>query len=184
MNIKSVIKENTPAVATVCPYCNTCHCRKHGFYTRKGFHGSCAIVIPMPVQRYLCLNKECSHSTFSVLPPMVMRYCRFFWPCLLSLWKATASGISDHGLASIWNVGQRVILRAVGLKNTLGQWIEKLYRELKVGGPARSLKQMVKIITAMIGPDELRSRWYCHRYPQRAIRAKGPDTQFIPFVST
>ena len=184
MNIKSVTKENTSAVAAVCPYCKTSHCRKHGFYTRKGFHGSCAIVLPMPVQRYRCLNKECSHRTFSVLPPMVMRYCRFFWPCLLSVWASTASGVRDHCLAGIWKVGRHVILRAVALKDSLWPWVRKLYRELTSGGPVRSLERMVKIITAIIGQDELRSRWYCHRYSRRVIRTKNTDTQFIPFMST
>jgi hypothetical protein len=184
MNIKFVTEENTSAVAAVCPYCKTSLCRKHGFYTRKGFHGRCAIVSPILIQRYRCLNKECSHCTFSVLPPMVMRYCRFFWPCLLAVWKATASAMTDHYLARIWNVGRHVILRAVALKDALWSWVEKLYRELTSGGPARSIELMVKIITAMIGPDELRSRWYCHRYPQRIIRTKYTDTQFIPFAST
>jgi transposase-like protein len=160
--------------AVECPYCKTDHHRKHGFYMRKGFHGNSAgLALLIPIQRYRCLNTECPHSTFSVLPPMVMRYCRFFWPCLLSLWKIMESGSQIvHQLASMWNVGRKVILRAAALKNIMEPWIKKLYRELTCNEPSRDLGLMVKIITAKIGHEELRSRWYCHRYPQRVIPNK------------
>jgi len=122
----------------------------------------------MKVQRFLCLNKECSRCTFSVLPPMVLRYCRFFWPCLLALEQALATGSTPyHQAQHVWHVGWGVIVRARALLNRLTPWVEELHRELTDGGRVRGLGSMVQIITRKLGRIELLDRWYRHRYPLR-----------------
>jgi len=99
---------------------------------------------------------------------MVMRYCRFFWPCLLALNNALAEGSTPYHLARhVWHVGFGVIKRAAGLLRRLVPWVEGLHRELTDGAPAQTLERMVKIITAKLGHIQLLQRWYRHRYPLR-----------------
>jgi hypothetical protein len=153
----------------LCPGCRSPVCRKHGFYLRKGFHtqkyGTPIIIV---VPRYRCLNPECPRCTFSVLPPMVMRYCRFFWPCLIALYQTLAGGATPYHLARyVWHVGREVILRAATLLRRLCPWVERLYREITDGNAARDTASMVKAVTAKIGRLELVERWYRHRYPLR-----------------
>src|SRR5512136_2285954 len=82
------------------PACHYRDCRRFGFYTRKGFHlPNCAVAEIVEITRYLCLNPDCSLCTFSILPPGVMRYCRFFWTGLLSLKTAMEAGVSPKRLA-------------------------------------------------------------------------------------
>ena len=152
-----------------CPGCHLCQCRKHGFYLRKGFHAkNGAVAIPVWIPRYRCLNPECPRCTFSILPPMVMRYCRFFWPCLLTLSGNLDAGVSPSHLSEqVWHVGRGVILRAAALMDRLGPWVERLHREITDGKPMRRLELMVKIIAAKLGRPELVERWYRHRYPSR-----------------
>lgn len=152
-----------------CPACHSTFYRSHSSYTRKGFHrGDKAEVIEIPVPRYLCLNEDCPRCTFSVLPPMVLRYCRFFWPSLLALKQALASGSTHYHLAQhVWHVGRRVIVRAAALLDQLDTWCGQLYREVTDGVPACELGFMVKIVTRKLGRIELIDRWYRHRYPRR-----------------
>jgi hypothetical protein len=99
---------------------------------------------------------------------MVMRYCRFFWPCLLVLSGNLAAGVSPRHLSEqVWHVGQGVILRAAALIARLGPWVERLHREITDGKPMRRFELMVKIIVAKLGRAELVERWYRHRYPSR-----------------
>lgn len=149
-------------------YCPGCHSQdycKHGVYTRKGFHlRSNIIPIPVSVQRYRCRNKECLRSTFSVLPPQVLRYCRFFWPCFLLVARAP---IVENVPLSAWGISRGVALRAAVVFPAITAWVSELYREVTDGGTARDLGRMVKIIIHKIGHIELSNRWYRHRYPQR-----------------
>jgi len=152
-----------------CPACHCTLCRSHSSYSRKGFHRqSKASVIEIRVQRYLCLNEDCPRCSFSVLPPMVLPYCRFFWPSLLVLRQALASGSTFYHLAQhVWYVGRRVIVRAAALLNRLDKWVGQLYQEVSDGVQAGELGFMVKIVTRKLGRIELIDRWYCHRYPKR-----------------
>ena len=162
-------KKATGRDRITCPGCHTSRYRKHGSYVRKGFHfQKYGVPILVSVLRYLCLNPECPKCTFSVLPPMVMRYCRFFWPCLLSVKGALDAGSSCYHVAHhVWHVSWAVIQRAAVLVQRLGPWVNGLHQELTNGGPARELELMVKIVTAKIGRLELVHRWYRHRYPRR-----------------
>lgn len=144
-----------------CPGCHSTDFCKHGVYTRKGFHVRGGIVpIPLTVQRYRCLNNECSRCTFSVLPPMTLRYCRFFWPCLLLFGKSHGKGLPiSHGVAK----------RTVATLTLIHSWVKVLYREVTDGDRGFNLGGMVKIIAGKIGGTELSNRWYRHRYPRRFI---------------
>jgi transposase-like protein len=142
-----------------CPGCHSKHFCKHGVYTRKGFHVRSGIIaIPMAVQRYRCLNKECSRCTFSVLPPMTLRYCRFFWPCLLLFRRTHGKGLP---------ISRGVAERTVTALALMRSWVKDLYREVTDGDRGFSLGRMVKIIVGKIGGTELSNRWYRHRYPRR-----------------
>jgi hypothetical protein len=157
------------SVQVCCSKCHSPRHRGHGKYTRKGFHiGKDKTAEPVSVPRFLCLNPDCPRRTFSILPPLVLRYSRFFWPCLLVLSQALAAGETPYHLARhVCHVGRGVILRAAVLLKHLGPWVEELHRELTEGRPARELALMVKIITAKLGRIELGERWYRHRYPLR-----------------
>lgn len=142
-----------------CPGCYSQHFCKHGVYTRKGFHVRDGIIaIPMEVQRYRCLNKECSRCTFSVLPPMTLRYFRFFWPCLLLFERTHGKGLQ---------ISRGVAQRTKKLLALIGAWVKDLYREVTDGDRGFSLGRMVKIIVGKIGCTELSNRWYRHRYWRR-----------------
>jgi hypothetical protein len=142
-----------------CPQCYSMDFCKHGVYTRKGFHIRSGIVpIPVRIQRYRCLNKECSRCTFSVLPPMMLRYCRFFWPCLLSLGRAPVKEPS---------ISRGVVRRTAIMLTVITSWIKSLYREVTDGGTGSNLGRMVNIIIRKIGRVELSNRWYRRRYPRR-----------------
>lgn len=156
----------------VCPSCHNNQCSKHGCYTRKGFHTVNKSVNPvLRIQRYLCLNPHCKRSTFSVLPPMVLRYCRFFWPCLQAVWKALNDKLTPYHIAThIWKVDRSVIVRAAALQNIISTWVTKQHQELTNGCiNIRSLALMVKIISFKTGRTELMNRWYCYRYPGRFL---------------
>lgn len=152
-----------------CPACHGTIYRSHSSYVRKGFHRqNKAWVIEIQVQRYLCLNEDCPRCTFSVLPPMVLPYCRFFWPGLLTLRQALASGSTPYCLARhVWHVGRRVIIRAAALLDRLDAWVGQLYQEISDGGQVRELGSIVKVIIGKISRIELVGRWYRHRYPTR-----------------
>jgi len=151
----------TDEAPVFCPGCHSHdHC-KHGVYTRKGFHIRYGIVtIPLAIQRYRCRNKECPRCTFSVLPPMVMRYCRFFWPCLLLVERAT-------GAKPVGEISGGVARRAAVVLTAIVSWVSELYREVTDGRAGTHLSRMVKIIVHKIGRVELSNRWYRHRYPRR-----------------
>jgi hypothetical protein len=101
---------------------------------------------------------------------MVMRYCRFFWPCLIAIWQDIKSGTTPYALAkNTWDVGRAAIVRAADLQSIVGPWIENLHRELTNGKAIASITLQVKIVTAKIGHIELMHRWYCHRYPKRCF---------------
>lgn len=155
----------------VCPFCHSKQCRKHGYYQRKGFHrkNNC-IVIPMAIPRFRCTNPQCKRSTFSLLPQMVLRYCRFFWPCLQMIWSSIARGLTPCQIARIWGVDRAVIVRAATLQSTLQSFVEKLHQETYDGTVSHSglaLTLMVKFVILKIGFSALANRWYCHRYPRR-----------------
>ena len=142
-----------------CPGCHSKHFCKYGVYTRKGFHVPDGVVaIPIGVQRYRCLNKECSRCTFSVLPPMTLRYCRFFWPCLLLFWKTDEKGLP---------ISRGVAQRTKKSLTLICAWVKSLYREVTDGGSGFDLEHMVRIIVGKIGGTELSNRWYRYRYPRR-----------------
>jgi hypothetical protein len=156
-------------VVVVCPTCHSNQCSKHGFYLRKGFHTqNKSMSHPILIQRHRCLNPECKRRTFSVLPPMVLRYCRFFWPCLLAIWNALTH-LSMYHIARIWNVDRRVIAGVYALQSTIHGWVAQQHQELTNGSKTRILPLMVKIIFYKMGPAELMNRWYCYRYPKRSV---------------
>lgn len=152
-----------------CPGCHCIHFRKHGFYVRKGFHApNCAVAIPVMVQRYLCLNPQCRRCTFSVLPSLALRYCRFFLPYLLALNRALREGMTPYRLAChVWHVGRAVIVRASALINELTHWVRGQYQELTESRSAGILERMVERVTDTMGRFEFAQRWYRHRYPRR-----------------
>jgi hypothetical protein len=92
---------------------------KNGRFTRKGLHSkassSCFQIV---IKRYLCTNPLCWRATFSVLPQKVLRYCRFFWPCLLAVWDSLVT-TPPAIIAHKWNVGCGVIERAKALQTTI-----------------------------------------------------------------
>jgi len=142
-----------------CPGCHPKHFCKHGVYTRKGFHVRGGIIpIPTAIQRYRCLNQECSRCTFSVLPPMTLRYCRFFWPCLHLLWRTHGKGLP---------ISRGVARRAEKSLALICAWVKALYREVTDGESGFGPGHMVNIIVGKIGGTELSNRWYRHRYPGR-----------------
>lgn len=161
-----------------CPSCQLSHCCKHGFYFRKGFtfrHKDTLStpVLPVKVARFRCLNPDCLRCTFSVLPPGIMPYCRFYWADLLDIHFSRLSGASLYSLAKqVWNVGSAAIRRAMLLLNILTPWITSQHQEVTNGLPARGLAQMVKIITAKLGRHQMVHRWYRHRYPRRFFEQK------------
>lgn len=159
------------SLSVSCPFCHSNRCRKHGYYQRKGFHrkNSC-IVIPMEIPRFRCTNPQCKHRTFSLLPQMVLRYCRFFWPCLQMIWSLIARGFRPYYIARIWEVDRAVIVRAVTLQSTLQSFVEKLHQEIydgTVNHSGMTLTLMVKFVILKIGFSVLANHWYCHRYPRR-----------------
>ena len=152
----------------ICPSCRCKRCHKHGSYIRKGFHSTNKSTIMMNVQRYRCLNPLCRQCTFSVLPPLVLRYCRFCWPSLLEVKKSLAAKLTPYHVSRyVWNVSRGVILRAAALLDRLASWIEVLHREVTNGSPAREFRLMVKIVTVKLGRIALTYRWYWHRFPLR-----------------
>ena len=162
-------------------FCPRCHCyrfNKHGCYMRKGFHSpENGAVSEVRVQRYRCLNRDCPLCTFSVLPPMILRYCRFFWPHLLSIKLALDSGSTRYYLACHeWHVSWAIIGRAAALLNRMESWVKGLHQEITDGRPARRFELMVKIITVKLGALELNWRWYRHRYPRRFPDKLGQHT--------
>jgi hypothetical protein len=111
--------------------------------------------------------------TFSVLPPMVMRYCRFYWPCLLAVYRCLSMGLSRYHLARhLWRIGWAVIARAAALKDRLISWVQEQYRELSDGKSIRQLEYMVKYMVGKLGRVEVVRRWYRHRYPRRFFYKK------------
>ena len=94
---------------------------------------------------------------------MVLRYCRFFWPCLAALQHAPPG----EGPVCRWNLSRGVTRRMVGMLKALTSWVEELHREVTDGRAGRELGRMVKIIIRKIGYVELSNRWYRHRYPLR-----------------
>ncbi len=169
MKITDCLTVSIPEYAKIiCPSCHCSDCRKHGVYFRKGFHRrDISVMIMERVLRYLCLNADCPRCTFSILPPMVLPYCRFFWPDLLAIKQALTFEAARNHLAQQWHVGRRVIMRTVALLNLLNTWVGELYQEVTDGGQARALGFMVKIVTRKLGRIEPAYRWYRHRYPLR-----------------
>jgi transposase-like protein len=99
----------TPAAMNIhtcpicCPSCQLDQFRKHGCYTRKGFHSTeYGATVEVSVPRYRCLNPRCKRATFSILPAGVLRLCRFRWDDLLSVRQALAAGTSGRHLARVW----------------------------------------------------------------------------------
>ena len=169
-----------------CPACRSSRFSIHGYYWRKGFHvgprGS-RFTQRVQVLRYLCLNPECPSCTFSHPPSMVLRFCRFFWPDLLSLQESVAAGCSEASLAKIWQVGRKVIQRALLFLNQLPSWIASLHQEVTNGLPTCTLTRMVKIIISKIGRSQLLYRWCKYRYPGRFFTKPG-TTQINTVMST
>lgn len=163
-----------------CPFCHSKQCSKHGYYHRKGFHlKNTCLVIPKAIPRFRCNNPQCKHSTFSLLPAMVLRYCRFFWPCLQMIWDAIARGLTPYQIAKTWGVDRAVIVRAAALQYTIQPFAGKLHQELSNGSTDQiqsknhTLSFLVRYIARKIGIVALMNRWYCHRYPRRYLTFKG-----------
>jgi hypothetical protein len=89
---------------------------------------------------------------------MTLRYCRFFWPCLLLFRRTHGKGLP---------ISRGVAERTVTALALMRSWVKDLYREVTDGDRGFSLGRMVKIIVGKIGGTELSNRWYRHRYPRR-----------------
>lgn len=96
---------------------------------------------------------------------MVLRYSRFFWPCILSLERSI--GVFGKGVERNFRISHGVSRRAMNMVPPLTTWVEGLYREVTDGSVVRELGRMVKIIIRKIGLIELSDRWYRYRYPLR-----------------
>lgn len=169
----------TPAAMNIhtcpicCPACHQDRFRKHGCYTRKGFHSTeYGATVEVSVPRYRCLNPRCKRATFSILPAGVLRLCRFRWRDLLSVRHALAAGTSGRYLARMWHVGAAVIYRLQAELAAMGSWIATQHREVTDSAPERAFTAMVKGVFGTIGRLELLQRWYYHRYPKRALCRK------------
>lgn len=100
---------------------------------------------------------------------MVLRYCRFFWACLIAVIDALER-VTPAALALAWNVGAGVIDRAQDLYGALEQWISQQYQEqYPRNTESRSFMQKVKILTAQLGLTAITNRWYYKRYPLRCM---------------
>lgn len=164
-------QKHVSSTAVHCPHCNCTYCPKHGQYIRKGFHSiASSSCFQVEIQRYRCTNNLCKRATFSVLPPMVLRYCRFFWPCLLVVWDQINS-LSPMiiAVAHTWNVGIGVIERATALYSAIHPWVSKQYQEQCDSCKTGSLAFMVKRLSFKTGLTDLMSRWYWYQYPARNI---------------
>ena len=167
----------TPAAMNIhkcpptCPSCHACCTRKHGQYTRNGFHSTkSTATVKVTVPRYRCLNPRCKRVTFSILPPGVLPFCRFRWKDLLSIRQALDAGQNAYHLAChVWHVGLGVIGRTRTRLASMLEWVEARYRELTDGMPAAEFERMVNHIMRKIGRLELLRRWCCHSYSQRAF---------------
>jgi RecJ-like exonuclease len=103
---------------------------------------------------------------------MVLRYCRFFWPCLQMIRNAIARGLTPYQIAKAWGVDRAVIVRAAALQCTLQLWVKKLHQEIcdrTANHNGRTLTFMVKFVTRKIGFAALANRWYCYCYPKRYL---------------
>jgi len=101
---------------------------------------------------------------------MVLRYCRFFWPCLLEVWNELDS-LSSMAIkiAQTYNVGIGVIERASDLHSALHPWVSKQYQEHCDSCKIRSLAFMVKRLSFKTGLTDLMNRWYWYHYPARNV---------------
>jgi hypothetical protein len=173
MNIDfcSINQKHVSSSVIHCPHCNCTYCPKHGRYIRKGFHSKVSSsCFQVEIQRYRCKNKQCKRASFSVLPPMVLRYCRFFWPCLLAVWNEIDS-LSPMiiAIAHTWNVGIGVIKRAKELYSVIHEWVSKQYQEQCDDCKIRSLARMVKSLSLKTTLTDLMNRWYWYHYPARNV---------------
>lgn len=128
------------------------------------------------VLRYLCLNPACERRTFSILPPNVLRYSRFYWPNLLMIINAMRGGMIPSALAKRWHVSRRVILRAAALLDQMGRWIEQVHQEVSDGIQHCGFDSMVKRVVGKLGRIELTHRWYRYRYPARFLNKNRHHT--------
>jgi hypothetical protein len=103
---------------------------------------------------------------------MVLRYCRFFWFCLIAVIDALER-VTPAVIALTWNVGIGVIDRVQDLYHVLQQWVSQHYQELYPENTKnRSFLQMVKLLTRTFGLRALMDRWYHKRYSKRCIFTK------------
>lgn len=170
MNIRICSAGETALAGGIfCPGCHTTQCRRHGFYIRRGFHAPNG-VWPREVKviRYRCCNPECDRCTFSVLPPWVLRYCRFLWPYLFMVVRSHERGSTRyHQAKHVWNVGWGVIVRAIAMFSQMKLWIAQLFQELFDGQRQRQVELMARLAIRKLGSIELIARWYRHWYPKR-----------------
>lgn len=151
-----------------CPVCHCTDCPYHGRYIRKGFHREASgEVILVVILRYLCLNPACERRTFSILPPNVLPYCRFFWPSILSILQATTVGMNPSTLAERWHVSRRVIVHATAVLEQMGEWFDRVHQEVCDGIQRSGFESMVKMVVHKLGRIELIHRWYRYCYPRR-----------------
>lgn len=151
-----------------CPYCHSRHNWRHGVYTRKGFHGrkgQCQAIIEA-VQRFLCRQPSCGHS-FSVLPPEVLPYCRFFLHDALAIEQALLNGSSAYSIATYqWNIPLAVILRFKRLFVKVSSWLKQLFRET-FSYAAHTTGSLIGALLRHYSWDEFGNMWFRRIYPAR-----------------
>jgi hypothetical protein len=65
---KVLLKATSSSRSAVCPYCQTLSEKRHSSYIRKPQALPCSntpVQLVLSVQRYICQNPECSHTTFA-----------------------------------------------------------------------------------------------------------------------
>jgi hypothetical protein len=107
--------------------CQVCHRRtgihRHGCYYRYLFHlGELA-----PIQRYRCLNPDCSCVTFSILPHPFLRYIRLPLCVLFVLLDSSEEKTSNlSALSRETGLSRPAVVRGIGLARRLRAWTEQL----------------------------------------------------------
>lgn len=149
-----------------CPFCLLSHVWRHGTYERKGFHsrhGSEQII--SVVQRYRCVNPDCPHCTFSVLPDGVIPYCRFFWSDLLRIHETSRERASSYKIARQWfGISVSAVWHVRKLLGRLSDWAQQQYRELMNGKTVSDLQQCVEGLVQKHGGTVLRYQWFRTNY--------------------
>jgi hypothetical protein len=165
----------------ICPYCGFGICWCHGRYSRKGFHRGPVrrLVILAWVRRYLCRSPDCGR-TFSMLPPGVLPYQRFFRSDFFTLSGWILAGRSAYSIARDWGlgVGQTVIRRAGERIWQVKAWVEKVAQE-EWAAMYPILRKTVSGLLRFMDWPSFTGRWFRAVYPRRAFPEATPHNPLL-----